>query len=153
MRRSDTTSRWVNAWRPFVNDGVFILGSGNVVHNLRLIDWKRADGAFDWGVRFDAEVKRIMTSGGEAPPWDFGTPGLCIGRSDAGALPAAAYLAGLCQPAGEAAEVLIEGGALGSITMTSYLLGCRGLPHPLADHGPAAALPDPDVVPPENTNT
>ena len=63
-----------------------------------------------------------------------------------------AYFAGLCQQAGEAAEVLIEGGALGSITMTSYLLGCQGLPHPLADHGPAAALPDPDMVPPENTN-
>ena len=42
--------------------GVFILGSGNVVHNLRRIDWGRPEGAFDWGERFDAEVKRIMTS-------------------------------------------------------------------------------------------
>jgi 4,5-DOPA dioxygenase extradiol len=133
--------------------GVFILGSGNVVHNLRLIDWKRADGAFDWGLRFDAEIQRIMSS----RPKDI----LAIsGHSDhALAVPTPEhflplpYLAGLCHQAGEAAEVLIEGGALGSITMTSYLLGCQGLPHRTADHGPAAGLPHPDVVPPENTNT
>jgi 4,5-DOPA dioxygenase extradiol len=133
--------------------GVFILGSGNVVHNLRLIDWKRVDGAFDWGVRFDSEVKRIMTS----RPKDI----LAVSAHPDHALAVPTpehflplpYLAGLCHQAGEPAEVLIEGGALGSITMTSYLLGCRGLPHPLTDHGPAAALPDPDVVPPENTNT
>lgn len=40
--------------------GVLVMGSGDIVHNLRVVDFRRDDG-YDWAVRFDAEVrKRIL---------------------------------------------------------------------------------------------
>jgi 4,5-DOPA dioxygenase extradiol len=48
---------------PLRDEGVLILGSGNVVHNLQLA---RLDGdapALDWAVRFEAEVRRRIGAG------------------------------------------------------------------------------------------
>lgn len=47
--------------------GVLILGSGNIVHNLRLVDFSPTAPAFDWATRFDTEVaERIMKGDHEA---------------------------------------------------------------------------------------
>lgn len=37
-------------------EGVLIVGSGNIVHNLRMMVWE--DAAFDWASEFDARVKQ-----------------------------------------------------------------------------------------------
>lgn len=42
-------------------EGILILGSGNIVHNLGLIAWE--DTAYDWAVEFDATMKRLILSG------------------------------------------------------------------------------------------
>jgi 4,5-DOPA dioxygenase extradiol len=40
--------------------GVLILGSGNIVHNLRRMDWSEPHGAYDWAVEFDGRVKKAV---------------------------------------------------------------------------------------------
>lgn len=106
---------------PLRDTRVFVLGSGNVVHNLRRVNPACAEQAYDWGQRFNAEVRRIMTTapGGLTRI----APGLRAVGSDARALPAALHLAGPCEASGQAATALAEGATMGSLTMTSYALG------------------------------
>lgn len=121
--RSSITSTWGARLAPLRARGVFVLCSGNVVHNLRRIAWHRPDTAFDWGDRFDAAVRTVMTTRPadipsvlEHPDYDLAVP------TPEHFLPLA-YLCGLCDAAGETATPFAEGGTMGSLTMTSYLLG------------------------------
>ncbi|HVO44084.1 MAG TPA: 4,5-DOPA dioxygenase extradiol [Aggregatilineales bacterium] len=41
--------------------GVLIVGSGNMVHNLRTITWQNA--AYDWALDFDATLTRLILAG------------------------------------------------------------------------------------------
>lgn len=44
--------------------GVLIIGSGNIVHNLSLIDFRNMDAEpFPWAVEFDGRVKKNLISG------------------------------------------------------------------------------------------
>lgn len=55
--------------------GVLILGSGNIVHNLRRVDWENPHGAYDWAVEFDARVKSAVEArdaGALADPQKWG---------------------------------------------------------------------------------
>lgn len=47
--------------RPLRDNGILIMGSGNIVHNLGLMVWE--DTAFDWAERFDAQVKQWIDTG------------------------------------------------------------------------------------------
>ena len=40
--------------------GVLIIGSGNIVHNLEMISWEQNDSPYDWTVDFDAEIKKRL---------------------------------------------------------------------------------------------
>jgi 4,5-DOPA dioxygenase extradiol len=135
---------------PLRDRGILVVCSGNIVHNLRRIDFHSPDLAFDWALRFDAAVKAVMTT----HPASLGS--LASHPDYASSVPTAehflplAYLCGMCDAADETAAPFAEGATMGSITMTGYLLG-RQAPH---SHGaPAAPLPDPRDVPPEQTNT
>jgi 4,5-DOPA dioxygenase extradiol len=44
--------------------GLLIIGSGNVVHNLRMIDFQNMDAApYDWAVELDEKIKAALVSG------------------------------------------------------------------------------------------
>jgi 4,5-DOPA dioxygenase extradiol len=132
--------------------GILVVGSGNVVHNLRAIDWSRPDGAFDWARRFDDAAREMMTNRPgdivrlqEHPEFHRAVP------TPDHFLPLV-YVAGLAAAEGRAPRVLVDGYAYGSLSMTAYVLDADR-PRPDRDARPAARLPDPAVIPPEDTNT
>jgi len=43
------------------NEGVLIVGSGNMVHNLGVMSWQ--DMAFDWAVEFHEKLRRLILAG------------------------------------------------------------------------------------------
>lgn len=62
------------------------------------------------------------------------------------------YLAGLAKHCGRAPRVLVEGYALGTISMTSYTLDCKWPGADSKQSPMGEPLPDPSVVPPDQTN-
>jgi 4,5-DOPA dioxygenase extradiol len=105
------------------SQGVLILGSGNVVHNLRLIDWRQPGQGTDWAHRFDDDVRSIMTSDPSQLASSESSPdyGLAVPTPDH-FLPLA-YIAGLSAAASSPTRTLIDGYEMGSLSMTAYELG------------------------------
>lgn len=119
---------------PLAAEGVLVLGSGNVVHNLGRMDWGSPDGAFDWAERFDDDIHALVTSSDA----DMDAIGRIVGTPDGRlAVPTAehflplAYVLGAASaaaPAGERSDgtgpvlrTLVDGMAFGSISMRSYV--------------------------------
>lgn len=137
---------------PLRERGVMVVGSGNVVHDLRRIDWSAHGRGYDWAHRYDEAARDVVL---DAP----GDVGRLVEHPDhARAVPTPdhflpfVYVAGLADGSDATPEVLVEGCTLGSLSMTSYVLDAPAPASP-AEAGDAAGLPDPAVVPPEDTNT
>ena len=132
---------------PLRQRGVLIIGSGNVVHNLRRIDWNQPDAGFDWAREFDDDTAGIMTSAPAELVALQGHDDFSMAAPTPDHFIPLLYLAGLASAADETAHVLVNGYAMGSLSMTSYTLGCHELePN---GHGGAPLLPH---VPPDETN-
>lgn len=43
--------------RSLREQGVLLFGTGNIVHNLRLVDWESGDMGYDWAYKFDDYIK------------------------------------------------------------------------------------------------
>ena len=127
--------------------GVLIIGSGNVVHNLRRIDWNRPDAAFDWCERFDnAVVERLASEPGdilgvtEHPDYDLAVP------TPDHFIPML-YVAGLAAASGKPLDAAVRGYAMGSLSMTCFSLGWNG-----SCREESGAAKTPKGVPADQTN-
>ncbi|HEU5267617.1 MAG TPA: 4,5-DOPA dioxygenase extradiol [Jatrophihabitans sp.] len=134
---------------PLRERGVLIVGSGNIVHNLRGMNWDLADDGYDWARRFDEDAREAM----QREPAEFAR--LDAHRDFGDAVPTpdhfipGLYFAGLASAApGSAPAVLVDGFAYGSLSMTAYTLGMRG---PVVS-GQGGVPRPPDGLPPDGSN-
>jgi 4,5-DOPA dioxygenase extradiol len=133
---------------PLRDQGVMIVASGNVVHNLQEVRWREPEFAYDWAERFDdAVVEQLAREPGDilrllehrdyhlaVPTPDHFIPLL--------------YLAGLAAAEHNKPEALVRGHTLGSISMSCFGLGAEM--EQQKDARCAARLPE--SVPPDQTN-
>ena len=136
---------------PLRDSGILIIGSGNVVHNLRRMDRSMFDAAFDWAEDFDREATDIMTGDpaqlgrlADHPAWRLAVP------TPEHFLPLA-YIAGLALADRTPPRVLVDGGVMGSLTMTSFVLGSDVVAGVETDGG-NPSMPIPAGIAPDQTN-
>ena len=134
---------------PLRDQGVLIVASGNIVHNLRRIDWSEPDGATDWNRRFDDAAATLLRE----RPGDILE---LVAHADFElAVPTPdhfipmLYLAALAAAADDPLDVFVEGAAFGSISMTSYTLGADCPPSTSREPAPFTRSA---TAPPEETN-
>lgn len=61
---------------PLRDEGVLIIGSGNIVHNLHTYAWgKHTVEPFDWAVRFEENARKLILDNDHAPLIEYETLG------------------------------------------------------------------------------
>ena len=109
---------------PLRDESVLILGSGNVVHNLGIMNWREQNVAFDWAVRFNDAVKEHIANANHGPLIDFegfGNDAALAINTKEHYLPFLYILGALS--AQERASILTDGIFGGSISMLSMAIG------------------------------
>jgi len=110
---------------PLRDEGVLVVGSGNLVHNLHAYGWgRRSMEPYDWAVRFEDVVRDLLRTGEHGPLVAYES----LGRDALLSVPTPdhylplLYVLGLRGP-GEAVTYPVEGFDGGSISMLSVRLG------------------------------
>jgi 4,5-DOPA dioxygenase extradiol len=110
---------------PLRAEGVLIIGSGNLVHNLHTYAWGRQmPEPYDWAVRFETEVRGMLLSCDSKSLIDYER----LGRDALLAIPTPDHYLPLLyaigtRQAGEAVAFPVEGVDGGSISMLSVQVG------------------------------
>ena len=110
---------------PLRDEGVLIVGSGNLVHNLHTYAWGKHDvEPFDWAVRFETRGREMMLAGNHDPLIDYeslGRDAMLSAPTPDHYLPLL-YILGL-QREGDVVTFPVEGFDGGSISMLSVQIG------------------------------
>jgi 4,5-DOPA dioxygenase extradiol len=104
--------------------GVLIIGSGNMVHNLRILDWQSPEAGYDWAVEINEKFKEKILNNDHQPLVDFES----LGKSGKLSIPTPEHYIPLLYPLGlkgekESIEIFNDKLVMGSISMTSLIVG------------------------------
>lgn len=106
--------------------GVLIIGSGNIVHNLRMVEWNRLNDTFgyDWAIEANEKMKRFIVSGDHNPLINFRSQGKAFDL----AIPTPEHYLPLLyslalQDKNEEVKLFNDKAVAGSLTMTSVKIG------------------------------
>jgi 4,5-DOPA dioxygenase extradiol len=114
-----------NRLAPLRDQGVLLMGSGNLVHNLHAYAWGRHPvDPFDWAIRFETAARRLMVSGEHGPLVDYES----LGRDAVLSVPTPDHYLPLLyvlgsQRKGEKVTFPVEGVDGGSISMLAVQAG------------------------------
>lgn len=102
--------------------GVLVVGSGNIVHNLRMA--RMTDTAFDWAIEFDGQMKTFIQNRDHQPIIDYRK----LGQAAKLAVPTPDHYYPLLYTLGmtdkdEAVHQFAESATMGAISMRSVLVG------------------------------
>jgi 4,5-DOPA dioxygenase extradiol len=112
---------------PLRDEGILIMGSGNLVHNLHTYAWGRhTPEPYDWAVRFEAAAKQLMTTGEFAPLIDYES----LGRDAVLSIPTPDHYLPLLYVLGtkrdeEAISFPVAGVDGGSVSMLTVQIGTK----------------------------
>lgn len=110
---------------PLRDEGVLVMGSGNLVHNLHSYGWGRhVPEPYDWAVRFEQSARQWMLDGNHQPLIEYeqlGRDAMLSAPTPDHYLPLL-YILGAQQP-GDAVTFPVEGVDGGSISMLSVQVG------------------------------
>lgn len=107
---------------PLRREGVLVVGSGNLVHNLSMYSWEvRSPFAYDWAERFEQRVRKILAVRDDSKLIDYGG----LGRDAELSIPTPDHYLPLLYVlgAGDSVERLsfpvegIEGGSMSMLTV------------------------------------
>ena len=111
--------------RPLRDEGVLLIGSGDVVHNLHTYAWGRhPQEPYEWALRFEAKLRARLLAGDHAPLIDYsslGNDALLSVPTPEHYLPLL-YVLGASVP-GEPVSFPVEGMDGGSVSMLAVQLG------------------------------
>jgi 4,5-DOPA dioxygenase extradiol len=113
------------ALAPLRDEGVLILGSGNIVHNLRLFDRRPGAAPYPWAQRFNDVVKAKIAAGDHDALIDYAglDPETHLAFPEPEHFQPLLYVLGAKAP-GERVEFLLDE-VFSSLSMTSVLIGAE----------------------------
>jgi 4,5-DOPA dioxygenase extradiol len=110
---------------PLREEGVLIIGSGNLVHNLHAYAWgERPVEPYDWGVRFERRVRDLLAAGDDRQLISYtkmGSDALLSAPTPDHYLPLLYVIA--LRETGDAIQFPVEGFDGGSISMLTIQIG------------------------------